>query len=141
MYLNHLANKSNNQEICCSKTCISRVLSAPNFYCCNFNGRAVPWVSPFEFVCKSRVESRAQCVTNGAENSTSQLRINCLSSTKLRVHIKKHNRFFSHKSVRVKRARFRKSEKVFKESQRTSEIITLSKIWLCLGVRTCETHR
>ena len=26
-----------------------------------------------EFVCKSRVESRAQCVTNGAENLTSTL--------------------------------------------------------------------
>ena len=25
------------------------MLSTPNFYCCNFNGRAVPWVSrPFE---------------------------------------------------------------------------------------------
>ena len=35
-------------------------LSAPNFYCCNFNGRAVPWVSPLEFVCKSRVERRVE---------------------------------------------------------------------------------
>ena len=51
-----------------------RVLSAPNFYCCNFNGRAVPWVLRSSLsVCKSRVESRAQCVTNGAENSTSTL--------------------------------------------------------------------
>ena len=32
------------------KIFISRVLSAPNFYCCNFYGRAVPWASPFEFV-------------------------------------------------------------------------------------------
>ena len=46
-------------------------LSAPNFYCCNFNDRAVPWVSPFEFVCKSGVESGVQCVTNVAENLTS----------------------------------------------------------------------
>ena len=35
-------------------------LTAPNFYCGNFNGRAVPWAFPLEFVCKSRVESRAQ---------------------------------------------------------------------------------
>ena len=27
------------------KIFISRVLSAPNFCCCNFNGRTVPWVS------------------------------------------------------------------------------------------------
>ena len=67
MYLNNFVSKSSNQEICCSKTFNSRVLSAPNFYCCNFNDRAVPWVSPLE----PRVESRAQCVTNGAENSTS----------------------------------------------------------------------
>ena len=33
-------------------------LSAPKCYCCNFNDRAVLWVSPFEFVCKSRVELR-----------------------------------------------------------------------------------
>ena len=41
------------------------------FYCCNFNGRAVPWAFPLQFVCKSRVESGVQCVTNGAENSIS----------------------------------------------------------------------
>ena len=82
VYLNHFANQSNNQEICCSKTFISRVfkniychgfeLSAPNFYCCNFNDRSVPWVSLYEFVSMQiKLESRAQCVTNGAENSTS----------------------------------------------------------------------
>ena len=42
-------------------------ISALNFYSCNFNGRAVPWAFPLEFVCKSRVESGVQCVTNGAE--------------------------------------------------------------------------
>ena len=75
------ANKSNIQEACCLKIFIGRVLtevieesscskkknllsrvdnliSAPNFYCYNFNGRAVPWISPFEFsVCKCRNES------------------------------------------------------------------------------------
>ena len=35
-------------------------LSAPNSYCCNFNGRAVPWAFPLEFVCKSKVESRVE---------------------------------------------------------------------------------
>ena len=39
--------------------------------CCNFNGRAVPWAFSLEFVCKSRVESGVQCVTNGAENKKS----------------------------------------------------------------------
>ena len=61
------ANKSNIQEACCSKynfigcvlteviketSCskkylLSRVdnlIRAPNFYCCHFNSRAVPWV-------------------------------------------------------------------------------------------------
>ena len=64
------ADKSNIQETCL-KIFIGRVLteviketlylkkilmvacrqliSAPNIYCYNFNGRAVPWVSPFEF--------------------------------------------------------------------------------------------
>ena len=37
----------------------------------HFNGRAVPWAFPLQFVCKSRVESGVQCVTNGAENSIS----------------------------------------------------------------------
>ena len=59
------ANKSNIQEACCLKIFIGRVLtdviketscskkyllsrvynliSAPNFYRCHFNGRAVPW--------------------------------------------------------------------------------------------------
>ena len=59
------ANKSNIQEECCLKIFIGRVLteviketscskkyllsrvnnliSAPNFYCCHFNDRAVPW--------------------------------------------------------------------------------------------------
>ena len=40
--LSLFANKSNIQETCSSKTFISRVLSAPNFYCSNFNDRAVP---------------------------------------------------------------------------------------------------
>ena len=31
VYLNHFANKSNNQEICCSKTFIGRVFK--NIYC------------------------------------------------------------------------------------------------------------
>ena len=87
------ASKSNIQEACCLKILIGRVLteviketscskkyllsradnliSAPNFYCCHFNGRAVPWISPLEFVCKSRVESGVKCVTNGAENLSS----------------------------------------------------------------------
>ena len=70
VYLNHFANKSNIQETCCSRIFIVacwQLISAPNFYCCDFNGRAVP----FEFVRKSRVESGFQCVTNGAENSSS----------------------------------------------------------------------
>ena len=45
-------------------------ISAPNCYC-NFNGRAAPWAFPLEFVCKSRVKSGVQCVSNGAENSSS----------------------------------------------------------------------
>ena len=45
------------------------LISAPNFYCRNFNDRAVPWVPPFELsVCKCRNESGIQCVTNGANN-------------------------------------------------------------------------
>ena len=42
-----------------------QLISSLNFYCCNFNGRAVPWAFPLEFVCKSRLESGVQCVTNG----------------------------------------------------------------------------
>ena len=60
--------------MCCSKILIVaclQLISALNFYCCNFNGRVVPWAFPLEFVCKSRVESGVQCVTNGAENSSS----------------------------------------------------------------------
>ena len=78
------ATKSNIQEACCLKIFIGRVLteviketscskkyllprvdnliSAPNFHCCHFSRRAVPWLSPLEFVCKSRVESGVQCV-------------------------------------------------------------------------------
>ena len=67
------ANKSNIQEPCCLKIFIGRVLtevikdtsflkekyllsrvdnfiSAPNIYCYNFNGRAVPWVSRWSSV-------------------------------------------------------------------------------------------
>ena len=66
-------NKNNIQEARCLKSIYCHVfkLSAPNFYCSNFNDRAAPWAFPLESVCKSRVGSRAQCVTNGAENSTS----------------------------------------------------------------------
>ena len=53
--------------MCCSIYCRVFKLSASNFYCCHFNGRAVPWAFPLEFVYKSRAESRVQCVTNGAE--------------------------------------------------------------------------
>ena len=44
--------------------------SLSNFYCFNFNGRAV---RSSLSLCKSRVESRVQCMTNGAENSSSAL--------------------------------------------------------------------
>ena len=70
VYLNHFANKVIFKQRVVQKIFIVacwQLISAPNFYCCNFNGRAVP----FEFVCKSRVESGVQCVTNGAENSNS----------------------------------------------------------------------
>ena len=40
------------------------ISSAPNFYCCNFNGRAVLWVFPLEFVCKSGVERGTACLQN-----------------------------------------------------------------------------
>ena len=82
------ASKSNKQETCCSKhPLVARVekLSALNFYCCNFNGRGVPWTFPLEFVCKSRVESGVQCVTNGAEKIAKILF--SLSSSKLRGQI------------------------------------------------------
>ena len=90
-YIFVFVNKSNIQEASCLKMFIGRVLteviketscskfllsradnliSALNFYCCNFNGRAVPWAFPLEFVCKSGVESGVQCVTNGTENSS-----------------------------------------------------------------------
>ena len=60
------------KKTCCSKNIYCRVLSAPKFYCCIFNDRAVPWLSPFEFVSMQiGVESGVQCITNGAENSTS----------------------------------------------------------------------
>ena len=36
------------------------MLSAPNFYCCNFNGISVPWVSPFEFVSMSNLGLKAE---------------------------------------------------------------------------------
>ena len=35
---------------------VFKLISPPNFYCCHFNGRAVPWAFPFEFVCKSRAK-------------------------------------------------------------------------------------
>ena len=71
-YIFVFANKR--KETCCSQIFIvacRQLISAPNCYCCNFNGRAVPWAFPLEFVCKSRVKSGVQCVTNGAENSSS----------------------------------------------------------------------
>ena len=82
------ASKSNKQETCCSKRpLVVRVekLGALNFYCCSFNGRGVPWAFPLEFVCKSRVESGVQCVTNGAEKLAKILF--SLSSPNLRVQI------------------------------------------------------
>ena len=36
------------------------MLSAPNFYCCNFNGRAVSWAFPFEFVSMSNLGLKAE---------------------------------------------------------------------------------
>ena len=45
-------------------------LSAPNFYCSNFHGRAVQWVFSLGFVCKSRVESRDQSVTRDFKQTT-----------------------------------------------------------------------
>ena len=31
---------------------VDNLISTLNFYCCNFNGGAVPWAFPLEFVCK-----------------------------------------------------------------------------------------
>ena len=50
MYLNHFANKSNNQENVLFEEYLLTRVEAPNLDCCNFNGRAVPWAFPFEFV-------------------------------------------------------------------------------------------
>ena len=41
---------------------VDNLISAPNCYCCNFNGRAFLLAFPLEFVCESRAKSRVQCV-------------------------------------------------------------------------------
>ena len=80
VYLNHFANKSNNQEICCSKTFISRVFK--NIYCRVLSAanltvvismveRSHGFLRSSSSVCKSRFKSKVQCMTNGAENSSS----------------------------------------------------------------------
>ena len=48
-----------------------RVLSAPNFYCCYFNGISHGLFRWSLYANLGRVESGVQCVTNGAENSSS----------------------------------------------------------------------
>ena len=68
VHLNRLCNsrsvKGNKvfKETSYSITVISRAfkLITVNFYCCYFNGRAVPSVPSLEFVCKYRVESRVE---------------------------------------------------------------------------------
>ena len=123
MYLNHFANKSNVQETCCSKIFIVacwQLISAPNFYCCNFNG----WAVPFEFVCKSRVESGVQCVTNGAENSAVKqaLRAAWKSSTLVKkviftIIVSKIERVFKFpaSSSWMKESRFRSNSRFYFE--------------------------
>ena len=52
LFVSLLTSKSL-KKTCCSKNIHCHaltIISAPNFYCCHFNDRAVPWVSPFEFV-------------------------------------------------------------------------------------------
>ena len=61
-----------------------QLISAPKLHCCNFDG-SVPWAFPLEFVCKSRVESRVQYVTNGAEKLVSAVD----ASDEERLHLPK----------------------------------------------------
>ena len=66
------ASKSNKQETCCSKhPLVARVekLSAPNFHCCHFNGKAVP-MGFFSGVCM-QIKGLFTKLTNGAENKKS----------------------------------------------------------------------
>ena len=78
-------------------------LSAPNSYCCNFNGRAVPWAFPLEFVCKSKVESRVESSAWLTERKTRPVISDFIYSlmTKAERSDKKHNRFYMSQSGNV----------------------------------------
>ena len=71
-YVFVFTNKSIIQETCCSKhPLVARVekLSAPNFHCCHFNGKAVPM--GFSVGVCMQIKGLFTKLTNGAENSSS----------------------------------------------------------------------
>ena len=97
-------------------------IGAPNFYCCNFNGRAVPWVSPFEFsVCKCRKVEFSAWLTERKTRAVSSDFIFSLVS-KAESSDKKLNRYF-HEATGLKEPGFENRRTFSKKAREPQKLL------------------